>query len=112
MKPEEIHIWIAALDRSEEELQILHALLSVEERARAERFLQEIDRRRFVTARAILRRLLGSYLGQQPTELRFSYGEKGKPRLKPDSGFNFSLSHSAGHALYALAWNRELGVDL
>ena len=108
-----IHVWNANLDVSETELTPLRALLDPAERARAERFHFERDRRRFTGARGRLRRLLEHYTGVPAGELIFAYGPRGKPRLAaalPAVGFN--VSHSGGHALFAFARGPEIGVDI
>ncbi|MEM4658890.1 MAG: 4'-phosphopantetheinyl transferase superfamily protein, partial [Candidatus Methanosuratincola sp.] len=50
------------------------------------------------------------YLACDPASLRFSYGTHGKPHLECDLRFN--LSHSEGLAAVAVAWGREVGVDI
>lgn len=107
-------MWQAALDREEEFLCQLEATLSLEEKARANRFHFANDRNRFVAARGVLRELLGQYLQQAPAALEFSYGRHGKPVLagkEASSGLCFNLSHSAGLAVYAIAKGRNLGID-
>jgi 4'-phosphopantetheinyl transferase len=112
---DEIHVWHAALDREEKVLQRLETTLSLEEKARADRFHFANDRNRFVVARGQLRELLGKYLAQAPAGLEFSYGPHGKPALSggnASSGLCFNLSHSAGFAVYAIARERNLGIDV
>jgi 4'-phosphopantetheinyl transferase len=111
----EIHVWHAALDRDEELLRVLEATLSPDEQTRADRFHFVNDRNRFVAARGQLRKLLGAYLGRDAAALEFSYGKHGKPALAGNdaaSGFSFNLSHSAGLAVYAIAKERDLGIDV
>lgn len=108
-------MWHAALDREEKVLGRLEATLSLEEKARADRFHFAIDKNRFVVARGLLRELLGRYLGQAPDSLEFSYGKHGKPFLSGEnvsSGICFNLSHSAGLVVYAIAKERSLGIDV
>ena len=69
------------LDRSEPETAALAALLAPDERARADRFRFERDRRRFAVGRGLLRTLLGRTLGIAPEEIDFTYGTRGKPAL-------------------------------
>lgn len=110
-----IHVWHAALDREEKSIAQLESVLSPEEVARADRFHFANDRKRFVAARGLLRELLGKYLQQTPASLEFSYGKYGKPSLSGgnlSSGLGFNLSHSAGMAMYAIARERNLGVDV
>jgi 4'-phosphopantetheinyl transferase len=111
----EIHVWHAALDREEKVLRQLESSLSLEEKARADRFHFVNDRNRFVAARGMLRELLRGYLQQAPASLEFSYGQHGKPSLSGDnasSGFCFNLSHSSGLVVYAIARERNLGIDV
>jgi len=107
---DEVHVWSADLDRLPEA--VLGEPLSADERERGRRFHFERDRRRFVTARGLLRRLLGRYLGLDPSRLRFGYGPRGKPFLAGEDELRFNVSHSGGLALLAFAWDRELGVDV
>jgi 4'-phosphopantetheinyl transferase len=111
----EIHVWHAELERKPDAVQRLEAVLSQEERVRADRFRFERDRNHFVVARGLLRALLGDYLHQSPASLVFSYGPYGKPSLSlPNSseGLCFNLSHSSGLVVYAVAQERNLGVDV
>jgi 4'-phosphopantetheinyl transferase len=109
-----IRVWRAELDRSEPATAALAALLAPDERARAERFRFERDRRRFTVGRGLMRTLLGKILGIAPEEIAFSYGTRGKPELaRPrDSGLEFNLSHSNGLALLATSWERAVGIDI
>ena len=90
-------------------------LLDHEEQARAGRYRHEISRRRFVLVRGALRWLLGRYLAVEPATLSFILGDKGKPRLSgtgPDWGLVFNVSDSGDSALFALARDTALGVDV
>lgn len=105
----------ADLDLSPAEIEAAYAILSPDERTRADRFVFEKHRRRFIAARARLRAVLGSFLGTDPRAIAFRYGAKGKPELAApfeDRGLRFNLSHSEDRALVALAEGRELGADV
>ncbi|MDQ6808550.1 MAG: 4'-phosphopantetheinyl transferase superfamily protein [Verrucomicrobiota bacterium] len=93
------------------ELTGLHAHLNELERARAARFHFPRDRHSFVATRGLLRILLGAALDEIPGDISFVYSEHGKPRHL-ESAVRFSVSHSAGWAIFALAMDREVGVDL
>jgi 4'-phosphopantetheinyl transferase len=115
LRPDEVHVWRAALDKSDAMQQALEQTLSPEERERAGRFYFEKDRGAFIVARGLLRRILSRYLGIEPGQLRFRCGSHGKPALPRDlnsADLRFNLSHSHGVALYAIARGREVGVDL
>lgn len=89
--------------------------LAADERDRANRFVRERDRVRFVISRGLLRAILGRYLARDPRCLRFDYNPFGKPMLSTGSGLpaiRFNVSHSDEMALYAVASGREIGVDI
>ena len=88
-----------------------HALLDVAERRRAERFLREGDRRRYVRAHAAMRRILAQEAGCRPDRLVFVAGEYGKPALA-DGSVRFNLSHSGDHAVLATSFEVEVGIDI
>lgn len=111
----EVHVWRAALDMPEAQLQQLQNLLADDEIRRAERFFSADDRNHFIAARGLLRTILGRYLNRDPQQLCFSYGERGKPALEPAMGLGdlrFNLAHSHGLALYAVTARRDVGIDL
>lgn len=110
---DEVHIWRIFTDRPTE-LARLRQTLSEDERAKADRFRFERDRRRCVLRRAALRKILADYLGTRPEQIEFSYGRQGKPELAvpfSSSGYQFNLSFSGELALCAVA-RRPLGIDL
>ncbi len=87
-------------------------VLEGRERARWERLRIEAKRRQFVAAQTALRTVLGRRTGLEPGEVRFGYGEHGKPYLpaRPDLGFN--MTHSGDRALIAVSDAADVGVDL
>lgn len=108
-----VQVWRADLDHPPVEMDTLERTLSGDERARAGRFHRPCDRNRSVAARGLLRFLLGDALGCLPSDVRFRYNAHGKPALASSHArLGFNLSHSAGVALFALAWDREVGVDI
>lgn len=106
-----VHVWSIRLDQTSETTSKLRQILSLEERSRADKFYFEHDRNRFTVARAILRTILGNCLGQNPSEIEFSYAKNGKPFLV-NTDLRFNLSHSKDLALCAITYQRELGVDI
>jgi 4'-phosphopantetheinyl transferase len=104
-------IWLADLDAAESGESAL-ALLSEDERVRAQRFVFDVHRRRFIACRAWLRVRLAERLGRQADGLRFEYGPAGKPALAGEQALRFNVSHSDRYALLAMTEGAEVGVDI
>jgi 4'-phosphopantetheinyl transferase len=111
----EVHVWVASLNIPSRCLSQLAQTLSGDERQRAEQFHNELDKRRFVADRGVLRLILGQYLYVEPRQLQFCYGPHGKPYLTEEFGagaLRFSMAHSHELAIYAFTLGRDIGVDL
>lgn len=111
---DEVHVWRVDIGSPHSESS-LRALLSEDERKKADGFIFEEDRVRFTVTRGTLRSLLGRYLGLEPERLLFRHGPRGKPRLDENSGedaLRFNVSHSGSLALIVLSRGREVGVDV
>jgi 4'-phosphopantetheinyl transferase len=111
----DIHLWRISLDVSPEQLDRLHGMLSSSERERSRRFVIERLSRRFIVGRAATRWILARYTGQDASELQFDHGPHGKPALvgaDAEQRVRFNVSHSADEAIVAVAWHREVGVDV
>lgn len=111
----EIHVVTFSLVATAERLVACQRVLSPDETARARRFHQAADRRRYIAARGELRMTLARYLDRGAAELRLRYGSHGKPALPDGHGderlrFNTSRSHEVG--LITLRLDHDLGVDL
>ena len=105
----EVHVWWAELDG---EPAAGERALSAGERERAQQIADPGRRRRWASGRAGLRAVLGAYLRCAPGEVELAAGPTGKPLpAGHGAGLHFSVSHSGGHALYAVAL-LEVGVDL
>ena len=108
-----LRLWRLSLDLPPAKLTALAKTLSPDETARAARFRLDADRRRFIAGRGLLRGLLGRALDKAPDRIAFHYGLHGKPALAgADGRLRFSLSHSGDAALVALAFGRDVGVDV
>jgi 4'-phosphopantetheinyl transferase len=106
-----VHVFHATLERPASEIARWTAVLAPDERDRANAFVHERTRARYVAARAQLRILIGHYLDVSPEAPRFSYTGAGKPSLTTGR-LMFNVSHSAGRALFAFSREYVLGVDL
>lgn len=81
---------------------------------RAARFRREIDRRRWVASRLVLRSVLGRYTGLRPEDVGLRAGTLGKPELALGRGGqapHFNLSHSGPMLVVAVA-EQPVGVDV
>ncbi|MDI3419362.1 4'-phosphopantetheinyl transferase family protein [Streptomyces luteolus] len=112
----DVELWLTGEDAGEPSPDDL-ALLDADEQARAAGLRRPADRRLYVTAHALLRRLLGARLDRDPAGLSFVRAPcagcgapHGRPAL-PGTPVHFSLSHSGEYALIGLA-DRPVGVDL
>lgn len=109
-RPDEVHLWRFDLDKAWSEESA--GLLTGDELERAARFRFLLHQRRFVAGRAVVRRILGRYLDEDPRQLKLSYGPQGKPALRSASDLVFNLSHSENLALLAVGGFGLLGVDV
>jgi 4'-phosphopantetheinyl transferase len=108
-----IDVWIVSLDLPATVSHVLEDVLSDDELTRANRFVFERDRRRFVAGRSALRQILSGYTGVSPETLAFAYGAKGKPSLDaPVSRLEFNVSHSEACAAIAVSEAGDVGIDL
>ncbi len=108
---DEISLWSVALDQPTAVVSELRRLLAPNECLRAERYFLERDKRRFIVARGTMRLILGTLIGSDPERLVIEYGAEGKPSLA-ESSLNFNLSHAHEQTVLAVAWQREIGVDI
>lgn len=105
-------VWRAPLDPPPAIFDGLAALLSRGERAEAARQRDPIDVRRRMTARALVRLLLGRRLKVPPEAVALRRGPQGKPLLfEPPFPLHFNLSHCGDWAVVALG-SRPVGIDL
>jgi 4'-phosphopantetheinyl transferase len=102
---------VTRLDLAPEAVRAHAALLSAAERQRAVRFRLERDRRRFIVARARLRKLLAERLTAAPEAIELVCGKHGKPALA-QGDLRFNVSHSGDVAAYAFARGCEIGIDI
>ena len=91
-------------------------VLSIEEQTRAARFINDVDRIRYVCVHRFVRMKLAEELGTDASSIKFGFGEFGKPNITsplPSSTgtLNFNLSYRGDYALLAIA-DSEVGIDI
>jgi len=108
-----VDLWWEDIDGQMKRIPEFRIALSEDERKRAERFRFDRHRERFIVCRGRLREILSGYSNGLPKAIRFRKGLGGKPAVNGDNPeIRFNLSHCGGHALYAVAYGREVGVDV
>ncbi|WP_336485732.1 4'-phosphopantetheinyl transferase family protein [Methylobacterium nigriterrae] len=105
-------VWSIDLRAAEARLAACGAVLSAQERARADRFQRAEDRARFLASHAALRLILGRALDADPGALAFAAEPSGKPVLAEGQAVAFNLSHSGDRALVGLSTEARIGVDV
>lgn len=84
-------------------------LLQPDEIVRANRYVQEKDRIRFIISRAALRVIVSRYINQPASDIVFGSGPNKKPFIE-GADFRYNVSHSANWVLIAIA-KTDVGVD-
>ena len=108
-----VQAWLFACDQNDPQSAI--DVLTAAEVARSERLAPTANRAAFRGTRATLRRILARELGVTPPAIRLVEPEHGKPRLCAEHGraeIDFSVSHTDGMSVIALARNVLVGADI
>lgn len=110
---DEVQVWGIPLGENAPLYADCESFLARDEIVRADRFVTDELRRRFVICRGQLRRLIATTIGTTPDAVHFRYGQWGKPQLASSSSqpLFFNVSHSGDWAMIALALS-PVGVDL
>ena len=88
------------------------ARLSVRERNRAERLLNQDLRAEYIHVHAQVRQILALYLDLGPAEIAFNYSETGKPSLQINPNrIEFNLTTVTDLSLLVVARGQPLGID-
>lgn len=110
-----IHVWQRSLQANDDTCNEELELLSKDEREKALRFHFAKHRRRYILARAGLRKILAYYFSLPPEQFTFSYSSHGKPSISyPNNhdAIQFNISHSGEFALYGFSRQYEVGIDI
>ena len=113
LNDDDVHVWAADLAIFPEVDPSLSSLLTRDEEERAGRFHFADDQRRFRVGRALLRRALALYSGEDAGALVFRQDPFGKPRVDGAAGIiDFNVSHSGDLVLLAFRRGGAVGVDV
>ncbi len=115
LKPSDVHLWWIEPQTCQLSHDSLWSVLDEAEQTRAQRFVKDRLTNHYVLAHGALRHLLGQYLQQAPSALRFQSNSHGKPHLdlKQNSlQLQFNLSHCRDQVLIGVSLEQPLGVDI
>lgn len=110
----EVHLYHFAFDDTAD-LPNYQSILSPGEIQRGERYIREIDKKRFYTCYTLLRKTLADYLSINPIDIQFHKNQYGKPFiLKSQNPLNlqFNISHSKNNLFFGLCLDHNIGVDI
>ena len=106
-----IDVYFIDVNVADDVIEALAKLLTIPERARANRYRFPDDCRRSIVARAATRRFLGRHLSIDPITLVIDEEEFGKPVLRGRE-IEFNASHSGDLVALAFAKETAVGVDV
>lgn len=112
---EDVQVWLGEVPTDDLEIASCVRRLDTSEQLRMGQFRDFASRNQFIFGRAMLRQLLGKNLDIDTAEVAFSFGTWGKPQIAGiagDSGICFNVAHSHSLVAIALAWRRQIGVDI
>jgi len=107
-----VHVWRADLDVGAACASSLRCSLSADERGRGARFRFARDRNRYFAGRGLLREILAKYLDVRGGQLRLRRASYGKPFVAGHDDLRFNVSHAGATMLVAVAYRREVGIDI
>jgi 4'-phosphopantetheinyl transferase len=112
LEPGDVDVWLAPIDTRSNSIADLGSVLSADEIERARRFVFEADRQRFLLSHVLVRVLLSRYTAVPVTHIRITRAVSGKPMLLDAVGLDFNMAHSGELAAYAIALQRQVGIDV
>ncbi len=118
LETNQIHLWWVqpSTVTSPDILAKYRAILTIEEKAKVDRFVHEKSRHQALVTRALIRHTLSHYFPTiHPATWRFKIGDKGKPELIPLPNLpciRFNLSHTHDFIVCGLCLECDIGVDV
>jgi len=106
-------IFTAYLPSMSQHQENLWQSLSDQEKTQAERFINNTLMDRYVLSHGLLRVLLSFYTDKNPQNIQYSVNQFGKPFLEDnDYQVQFNMSHSKDYAVYIIALEDQVGIDI
>ncbi len=110
-KESALHIWRYTLDEEEYHAEKTNPLLSANEQARCNEYINEAEKIRYTCNHRFVRKVLATYLNMAASDITFSQAAMGKPYIK-DSSIFFNYSYRTTFGLLAVSNENEIGVDI
>lgn len=110
-----IDLWFESLECGKDDYKYYWSILDHIERIKAQRFVRDFERRRYVISHGKLRQILASYLHHQsPEKIAFAVQDYGKPFLidEENNGIKFNLAHSGNYLAVGVCHDCNIGVDI
>jgi len=108
----EVQIWSMKAIEDNKLLDGFTKLLSEDEILRADKYRFEKDRSVYITAKFLLRSMLGKYVGKNPKEITFEYSKFAKPFYLQNAEVDFNVSHSGNQIIIGFSMEAAIGVDI
>ncbi|MGW0615259.1 4'-phosphopantetheinyl transferase family protein [Streptomyces sp. NPDC002788] len=117
MSPQAVPVllWCVSTRAPDRVVRAARRLLPAADRERMAQLRSRTDQHAFALSQAVLRRCLGTLIGEAPEDLRFTRQDNGKPEVAGagrGSGLAFNFSHTAGLTLLAVTWGGPVGTDV
>jgi 4'-phosphopantetheinyl transferase len=110
-KESDLHIWRYVLDEEDYHTEKTQPLLSANEQARCNEYINEAEKIRYTCNHRFVRKVLATYLHIPASDISFSHAAMGKPFVK-DSSLFFNYSYRTTFGLLAVSKQHEIGVDI
>ena len=110
LEEQTVHIWLVNFENIPAPTSVETGVLDRDEVEAASRFVFRSHQDKFVKRRVMQRKILASYTGLHPEELKYQHNEFGKPSLGQHK-LSFSASSSKDYMLLAVS-RTEVGADL
>lgn len=107
-----VHVWNVDVSLKDKRSESFISYLSLDEKERASKYRFEKDRSVYITAKFLLRSLLGHYLKANPKEIAFEYSEFGRPSCLKSIDLDFNVSHSGNRIIIGFSKEQTIGVDI
>ncbi len=113
----DVHVWLLWHHHAPNDTDRFIDQLSLDEKERAAKYLNERAKYEYCLTRSSLRALLAQYYVADPADFEFVYGEHGKPSLSLNHAadhppLQFNVAHTRHLSAFAFARHSLVGVDV